>query len=120
MNEQQTVRPFLQSQITDAADYLDEARSRYSEMSSRDNPYSQHPSGSSGSIGDAVKNACKFVRQYPVEIGYDNPWKTFSRHAETLLDYLADGSLAKTDDCVPDMKRALKQMRNQAENESAL
>lgn len=120
VNEQQTVDPLLYSYITDAIDYLTEARSRYSEMSSSDNPYSHPPDGRSDSIEEPVKNASKHVRQYAVEIGYDNHWKTFSRYAEALLDYLNDDTPEKTDHCIPRMQRALKHMRTQAENESAL
>lgn len=118
MNEQQTVRPLLYSFITDAIDYLTEARTRYSDMPDSNDPYSRQYR--LGTIREPVKNACKHVHQYPVEIGYDGHWKRFSDYAEALLDYLDDDVPEKTDHCVPEMKRALEHMREQTREESSL
>lgn len=88
-------------------------------MNSHDNLYNQYPNGRSNHIEDAVKKTCKRVRQYPVEIRYDDAWEDFSRRAGVVLHYLAYGGPEETDYGVAEIEQALEEMRNQFDDEYA-
>ncbi len=112
VDEQQTSQWRMQTKIGHAMTALGEARDAYDNADDRHQPQTREE------IGRHVKNACEAVQQYPVEIGYDGHWKTFSQYAEALLDFLEDDLAEKVDHCVPRMERALRNMDEQAEAET--
>lgn len=112
VGEQQTTQRRLQSKVSHAMTPLQQAQGHCENAADRDVP------ATSEGVARHVQKACEAVQQYPVEVGYDGHWKSFSRYAEALLDFLEDDLVEKTTHCVPRMERALQNMKNQAQAEN--
>lgn len=109
LNEDHAENGTMDSKMSLARTALNDARDRYKKLEAKDAPPAQQDYSL---VIKHVLGACRNVKQYPIEVGTDTDWYTFTGAAESLINSVKDDLPGKTPLCLDEMERALDSMED--------